>query len=146
MKLLILFLSLGLILPACNINTSSDNTVYLSDNSLGSTIVESRGKNYQIIFSPKKDQIPLNQYFDMDVEIKGLMGQALKFPVELTVDAGMEAHNHGMNSKPMIESLGGGKYKISGLLFHMAGQWFFEFSIQRGVTFDRTKIILEVSV
>jgi hypothetical protein len=69
----------------------------------------------------------------------------LKFPVKLSIDAGMAAHNHGMKSKPMIESLGQGKYKVSGLLFHMSGEWFLEFSIQRGVIFDKTKITLEVS-
>jgi hypothetical protein len=134
-------------LLSCNINSLSDtDTVYLSDNSSYSTAIESRGKNYQIIFSPKKGKIPLNQYFDMDIQIKGIMGQMIKSPIKLSVEAGMKAHNHGMNSKPIIESLGQGRYKVKGLLFHMSGPWFIEFSIRRGATFDKTKIILEVSV
>jgi hypothetical protein len=145
MKRLILLLALGIFLHGCNINPVFDNPAYLSGISSYSTVIESKGKNYQIIFSPKKGQMPLNQYFDMDVQIKSAMGQILKFPIKLSIDAGMAAHNHGMNSKPMIESLGQGKYKVSGLLFHMAGEWFLEFSIQRGVIFDKTKITLEVS-
>ncbi len=145
MKRLIPLLALGIVLHGCNINSVSNSPTYLSDISSYSTVIESKGKNYQIIFSPKTTQIPLNQYFDMDVQIKSAMGQTLKFPIKLSIDAGMAAHNHGMNSKPMIESLGQGKYKISGLLFHMSGKWFFEFSVQRGVIFDKTKITLEVS-
>jgi hypothetical protein len=145
MKRLIPLLALGIILYGCNIKPLSENPKYLSGISSYSTVIESKGKSYQIIFSPKKGQIPLNQYFDMDVQIKGAMGQTLKFPVKLSIDAGMEIHNHGMNSKPIIESLGQGKYKVSGLLFHMSGEWFLEFSIQRGLIFDKTKITLEVS-
>ena len=147
MKRLIPLLALGIFLHGCNINPVSNSPAYLSGiaSYSTSTVIESKGKNYQIIFSPKIAQMPLNQYFDMDVQIKSAMGQILKFPIKLSIDAGMAAHNHGMNSKPMIESLGQGKYKVSGLLFHMAGEWFLEFSIQRGITFDKTKITLEVS-
>ncbi len=145
MKKLIPLLALGIVLHGCNINPVSNSSAYLLGIPSYSTVIESKGKNYQIIFSPKTAQIPLNQYFDMDVQIKSAMGQTLKFPIKLSIDAGMAAHNHGMNSKPMIESLGQGKYKVKGLLFHMSGEWFLEFSIQRGVTFDKTKITLEVS-
>ena len=140
-----LLMKIGVFISACYINTLFGNTTYLADISPYSTVIESKEKNYNIIFSPKKGKIPLNQYFDMDVQIKSGMGQTLNFPIKLSIDAGMEAHNHGMYSKPTIEALGYGKYKVRGLLFHMPGQWFLEFSVQRGVIFDRTKITLEVS-
>lgn len=45
-------------------------------------------------------------------------------PVEsLVVDADMPAHRHGMNYRPSIVALGGGRYRAEGLLFHMPGRW-----------------------
>ena len=59
------------------------------------TSLESEGKNYTIYFSPSK--MPLNEYFDMDVQVRNSMKEIIKFPLTIEVDAGMKAHNHGMN-------------------------------------------------
>jgi hypothetical protein len=39
------------------------------------------------------------------------------------VDATMPAHRHGMNYRPSLKPLGGGRWRADGLLFHMAGAW-----------------------
>lgn len=39
------------------------------------------------------------------------------------VDATMPAHRHGMNYRPGIEALGGGRWRVQGLMLHMAGHW-----------------------
>lgn len=45
-------------------------------------------------------------------------------PVEsLAVDADMPAHRHGMNYRASVTPLGGGRFRVEGLLFHMPGQW-----------------------
>jgi hypothetical protein len=49
---------------------------------------------------------------------------------ELTVDAQMPHHGHGMNVKPKVEVTGPGRYRVKGLLFHMPGRW--------ELMFDRT--------
>jgi hypothetical protein len=41
----------------------------------------------------------------------------------LAVDATMPAHRHGMNYRPSLKPLGGGRWRAEGLLFHMAGAW-----------------------
>lgn len=43
---------------------------------------------------------------------------------ELTrVDATMPEHRHGMNYRPSIQALGGGRWRAEGLLWHMSGRW-----------------------
>ena len=45
------------------------------------------------------------------------------------VDATMPAHRHGMNYRPSITPLGGGRWRADGLMFHMAGRWELRFDI-----------------
>lgn len=39
------------------------------------------------------------------------------------VDATMPEHRHGMNYRPSLQDLGGGRWQAQGLLWHMAGRW-----------------------
>lgn len=41
----------------------------------------------------------------------------------LRVDATMPEHRHGMNYRPSITALGGGRFRVEGLLWHMSGRW-----------------------
>lgn len=41
----------------------------------------------------------------------------------LAVDATMPAHRHGMNYRPTLKPLGDGRWRVEGLMFHMAGRW-----------------------
>ncbi|MCW5748705.1 MAG: FixH family protein [Alphaproteobacteria bacterium] len=41
----------------------------------------------------------------------------------ILVDADMPAHRHGMNYRASVTTLGGGRYRAEGLLFHMPGDW-----------------------
>jgi hypothetical protein len=51
-------------------------------------------------------------------------------PESVRVDAWMPAHRHGMNYVPAVQALGGGRYRATGLLFHMAGEWEFVFVLR----------------
>ena len=46
------------------------------------------------------------------------------------VDATMPAHRHGMNYQPSLQDLGGGRWRVAGLLWHMAGRWELRFDVQ----------------
>jgi hypothetical protein len=100
------------------------------------TSLESEGKNYTIYFSPSK--MPLNEYFDMDVQVRNSMKQIIKFPLTIEIDA-------GMNVKPKIEDLGYGQYKIKGMLLHMSGEWFLNFTLRRGALSEKAETNLIVS-
>jgi len=153
LKKSLVLLILGTTLSACydkpTIFATEDTVVPLSvpktlSISKNASVMESEQKNYMIWFSPPIDEIPLNQYFDMEVKVRGSMWQPLKFPLELSVEAGMRNHNHGMNVNPEIIDLGQGNYKIKGLLMHMSGEWFLEFRLRRGAISDKAEINLEV--
>jgi hypothetical protein len=65
-------------------------------------------------------------------------------PATLTFDAAMPHHGHGMNVRPTSTSLGGGRYRITGILFHMPGRWemFFDRTVD-GVT-ERAQRTIEI--
>lgn len=46
------------------------------------------------------------------------------------VDATMPEHRHGMNYKPSLHKLGDGRWRVDGLLWHMAGRWELRFDVQ----------------
>jgi len=41
----------------------------------------------------------------------------------LKLDATMPAHRHGMNYKPEIQPVADNIYRVSGMFFHMPGEW-----------------------
>jgi hypothetical protein len=45
-------------------------------------------------------------------------------PTRLAFDGGMPQHGHGFVTVPRVtRSLGGGRYRIEGVKFHMGGEW-----------------------
>lgn len=133
-SLLILLL---IMLTSCQGTTTPSSKVVTAKISLeNASQIASQGGRYYIEFSPSITDMPLNQYFDLTVLIKGATQQPLSHSVRLTFDAGMKAHNHGMNVKPIIKPLGKGKFKIEGVLLHMPGKWFIRFNLLRGAMSD----------
>ena len=53
----------------------------------------------------------------------------------LRVDATMPEHRHGMNYRPSVQPLGGGAWRVEGLLWHMGGRWELRLDVESaGVT------------
>jgi hypothetical protein len=48
------------------------------------------------------------------------------------VDATMPEHRHGMNYRPSLQPLGGGRWRAEGLMFHMPGRWELRFDVADG--------------
>ncbi|MDO9072632.1 MAG: hypothetical protein Q7U73_05160 [Rubrivivax sp.] len=46
------------------------------------------------------------------------------------VDATMPEHRHGMNYRPSLQSLGDGRWRAEGLLWHMSGRWELRFDVR----------------
>jgi len=53
------------------------------------------------------------------------------------VDATMPEHRHGMNYRPELQALGGGRWRVEGLMFHMAGRWELVFDLATGAGITR---------
>ncbi len=144
-KKISLLIFLLITLSACNGELKYNHFIASPPIPKDATRIDSKGRNYRIFFSPSKEKMPLNRYFDLDIQVRGITNQLVKFPLVLKVDAGMRAHNHGMNVKPIVEDLGNGYYKVKGMLFHMAGEWFLNFSLYRGVLADKAEIPLFIT-
>lgn len=48
----------------------------------------------------------------------------------LALDATMPEHRHGMNYRPTLVALGGGRWRADGLLWHMSGKWELRFDVE----------------
>jgi hypothetical protein len=78
----------------------------------------------------KSGRIPMARHFALDVQLCDRNGAS---PASLLkVDATMPEHRHGMNYRPVIMPLGGGRFRVEGMMFHMAGRWQLAFDVQAG--------------
>ncbi|MFK8033718.1 MAG: FixH family protein [Hyphomicrobiales bacterium] len=64
--------------------------------------------------------IKVSQRFDLEFAVCGVDDTKID---GIDVDAIMPAHKHGMNYRPIVTRLDEGRYKASGMLFHMPGEW-----------------------
>lgn len=62
----------------------------------------------------------LSQPFDMQLFFCGEEAEKIE---RVEVEAIMPAHQHGMNYVPKIEALESGQFSVSGMVFHMPGEW-----------------------
>ncbi|QQS15236.1 MAG: FixH family protein [Rhodospirillales bacterium] len=87
--------------------------------------VESAG--YLVVYRTAPAPIAVGGRFDVELAVCPAAGKA---PVRgATVDATMPEHRHGMNYRPEMTTLGPGRYRAAGLLFHMPGLWRVEFKL-----------------
>jgi hypothetical protein len=57
----------------------------------------------------------------------------------MRVDAVMPEHRHGTNTQARVQRLDARRYRVSGLLFHMAGHWEIHFDILRKGVLERAQ-------
>jgi hypothetical protein len=66
-------------------------------------------------------------------------------PVQsVVVDAQMPAHGHGMNYRPTVAETGPGRFRLTGLMLHMAGTWRLTFDLVQGDR--RTRLTREITL
>lgn len=110
------------------------------------SVMTQAGSPYSVLITPNLSTLPLNQYFDITVEVRSDLQKVLPYSVDLIIDAGMHAHNHGMNVKPIVERLTGNQFKITGMLFHMPGEWFIKATIKRGVMQSNIETTVNIAI
>ena len=83
----------------------------------------------------KAQRIPMARHFALDVQLCDKDGVSV---AQLTkADASMPAHKHGMNYRPTITPLGKGRFRVDGMMFHMAGRWELAFEVRAGKELTR---------
>jgi len=63
------------------------------------------------------------------LELAACPKNAAALPGRVKLDAQMPEHRHGMNYRPSLQPMGGGRYRSEGWLFHMPGRWEFIFDL-----------------
>ncbi len=72
---------------------------------------------------PQQGKPVFNDYHNWVIKLSDAKGQPVS-DAKIAIDGGMEAHGHGLPSKPVISrELDDGEYLIEGMLFNMTGAW-----------------------
>ena len=108
-------------------------------------ILQSANQQYFVAFRTTPDPIPLNEPFQMHVRVfdNSQPPQPVE-GVDLSVDARMPHHRHGMNREPMITRLQGGEFIVQNMLLHMPGYWELYFDIERDGVTERAQTSVEL--
>jgi hypothetical protein len=107
--------------------------------------VRSAAGTFTARWSTDPDPIPLSDPFAMNVEL--FEDEACTKPASdgtLSVDAAMPHHGHGMNVRPKVEALGAGRFRVTGLLFHMPGRWELMFDRTRNGLLERAQTTVQL--
>lgn len=79
-------------------------------------------------FRTEPPKIAVGKHFAVEVVVCPKAGGAAADRIK--IDAVMPDHRHGMNYKPSIKSLGDGRFRADGMMFHMPGRWEFQFDVE----------------
>ncbi len=85
------------------------------------------GKSYAIAYRTEPARIAMGEHFAIDLTV--CPRDKAPLPRSVRVDAGMPEHKHGMNYRPTVKSVGSGRYRAEGMLFHMSGRWEIAFDL-----------------
>lgn len=89
----------------------------------------SRDGHFQVVAKPVPEKPPMRDYHDWTLEVRDTRGAPVKLAA-LSVTGGMPGHGHGLPSQPQVtEYLGDGRYRLSGFLFNMHGEWTLRFQL-----------------
>lgn len=86
-----------------------------------------RGERAVVSLHLDPDPPRVDGFFSIDAIVCDIAGNPARL---YYVDAIMPAHGHGMNYRPEIADQGDGRYRITGMLFHMQGAWQLRFDIE----------------
>lgn len=90
--------------------------------------------HYMVAFRPEPLRIEVGEPFSLLFNVCTKSDN----PAELVaVDAVMPDHKHGMNYRPTIVSLGEGRFRVDGMVFHMPGRWEISFDVRAGEESER---------
>lgn len=89
-------------------------------------------------------EIPLGAPFDLELEARSAREREPRHPLELSFDARMPEHRHGMRVRPSVESLGAGRWRVRGARLHMPGAWELHFDLCEGAITERAQVRVEL--
>jgi len=107
--------------------------------------ITSNAGTWHGVYECRPPESPLNETFGLSVRVYADAAHTRPAAdVELSVDARMPRHGHGMRREPMIERAGPGHFEVEGMLLHMPGYWELHFDVTRGAVTERAQDSLEL--
>lgn len=103
----------------------------------------SRQRLFNVSYTASPSPIPLRTVLSWTITITDAHEQPVA-DARLTVLGGMPEHGHGLPTIPQVKNLGGGRYLIEGLKFHMPGAWVVGFRIKAGTLTDSVSFDLQL--
>ena len=106
----------------------------------------SNGGAFRVDLARAPSPVPVGTFFELEVRlVDGCRGtRPIAGEVLLHADGAMPGHGHGMASAARTASLGDGRYLVSGLRFHMPGEWEVRFDLVRGKSLERAQAAVTV--
>jgi hypothetical protein len=97
----------------------------------------------EIAYRWNPERIKVGHFFEAEVVACRVPGAGAVS--RIVIDAQMPAHGHGMNYRPKGAQLAPGRFRFTGLMLHMAGQWQLTFDIYQGETRTRLSRPLDLA-
>lgn len=90
-----------------------------------------RGRFFEVRYTPVTEdgKIPLSLMHDWVVEVHDLAGD---IPAGVTIHFGgdMPQHRHGLPTRPTVQAIGPGRFRVRGVKLHMPGWWRFDLEVR----------------
>ncbi len=102
------------------------------------------GGTFAVTVKTNPQRIPLNEPFELLVNLRVLREVDDPNPLWLRVEATMPAHAHGMTTRAVVEQVGDGKFAVKGLLFHMAGDWEIVLHVAKGRIREQSRTLVRI--
>jgi hypothetical protein len=135
------------LLLALLLNASIVTVAFAANGTPPNTVTQhliSDGGSFKLTINSAPRTIPLNEMFELTIEVRPAKKLNDPNPIWLSINASMPAHQHGMNTKPRVEDMGNGKFVVRGMLFHMAGDWELAFDVVKGSIREHAKTAINL--
>lgn len=110
----------------------------------GGVVTSKRGV-FTLTVTPSPSPIPLNESFAIEVDVaRAETPDVLESDATLQLTARMPEHNHGMLRYPVTERVEPGRFRASGMLFHMTGFWELVVNVQAGDDMDQATMRIDL--
>ena len=86
------------------------------------------GGTWALSYQTVPEVIELSENFSVVVSVRTEDG--LDTEAKLNLLATMPAHDHAMNTEPIVTPNGDGTFDVGGMLFHMTGHWRIDVSVE----------------
>ncbi len=139
----LVLLVLVAVAPAACVHAAASTPTPAASPVPGETTRWSEKARYRVSYVPAPSPVPMLVVHSWTVTIV----DATERPIDearVTVLGGMPAHAHGLPTTPAVTALGGGRYRVDGLKFHMPGAWVVAFRINASAGIDTVSFALEL--